>query len=47
MNVFAVSMRQVGRGQSEVDQIDDIGVLMSDEDILQLNVIVDEVKFMK
>ena len=40
-------MRQVGRGQSEVDQIDDIGVLMSDEDILQLNVIVDEVKFMK
>ena len=47
LNVLAVSCRKVGRGQSKIDEIDNIRVLVSDKNILQLYVIVDEVKFMK
>ena len=45
--MLAVSMGQVRRGQSKVDQINDIRVLVSYKNILQFDIIVDEVKFMK
>ena len=43
LNVPSVNWRQIGRGQSKVDQIDNIRVLVPDKNVLQLNVIVDEV----